>query len=288
MIHRAQAFLSTLSHVWIGALSLLLVAVVGVLDLLTGYELSFSIFYLLPVALGSWYLSQRFGIFVCGVSSVTWLIVDVSSGHEYSHPSIPLWNMGVRVGFFVIVALLLRRMQSALDVQESLAQLDGLTGLLNARAFKERCASLFALASRTGRPLALAYVDLDGFKNVNDTLGHSFGDQVLRTIGAALAKRLRSSDLGARLGGDEFAVLLPETDASGAQLFFASLHERLLEVCAVHDWPVGFSVGVAVFQDFGGSVDEAIHSADEVMYRIKHSGKNRVLLEVFGESPRLA
>lgn len=205
------------------------------------------------------------------------------SAHHYSNPAIPFWNTGVRFGFFVIVAMLLRQMRRSLAIQSSLARTDGLTGLMNARTFKQRCDAIFKLALRNRHSLALGYIDLDGFKSINDTLGHTTGDKVLKAVADTLQKRLRSTDLGARLGGDEFAILLPETDLAGAQAFFTTLHESLLSHAAHNHWPVGFSVGVAIFHAVDASVDEAIRTADALMYRVKNSGKNQILLEEYGK-----
>lgn len=283
MLKEADKTLSNLTPARIAAVSLLTVAVVGIMDHLTGYELSFSIFYLIPVALASWYMKGNFGLVVSAISAATWLGIDLNSGHSYGNPAIPFWNTAVRFGFFVIVAVLLKQMQHTLELQLSLAQIDGLTGLLNARTFKQRCDTFFQLSLRTKRSVALGYIDLDGFKGVNDNLGHTVGDQVLKAVAAILAKRLRTSDIAARLGGDEFAILLPETDIAGAEVFFASLHENLLQLAAHNQWPVGFSVGVAVFNSFESNIDEAIQYADSLMYRVKKSGKNKILIEEYGK-----
>jgi diguanylate cyclase (GGDEF)-like protein len=282
MLKETDAILSAQSPVLLAAISLLLVGLIGAIDYLTGFEISFSLFYLIPVGFGTWYLRSRFGLFICVVSAATWLCVDYSAGHVYSNIAISFWNTCVRLGFFIIVASLLDRLQSALEVQSSLAQIDGLTGLMNSRAFKQRCESMLELASRNGRPLALGYIDLDGFKGINDSLGHPVGDQVLAAVAAALAKRLRGSDLGARLGGDEFSVLLPDTELAGAEVFFSWLHESLIDLASLNHWPIGFSVGVAVFHKSAADFEEAIHCADALMYKVKNSGKNRIIFEEYG------
>lgn len=288
MLRKADEFLSAQSPFWLAAFSLLLVAMVGAIDHFTGYELSFSIFYLIPVGFASWYLGARFGLAICIISAVTWLGVDYTSGHQYSNPAIPFWNTGVRLGLFIIIVVLSERLRCALELQESLAQLDGLTGLMNARTFRERCGYLLGLASRNKRPLALGYIDLDGFKGINDKLGHSVGDQVLKAVATALGKRLRRSDVGARLGGDEFSILLPDTDLNGAQKFFTGLHTSLLELASLNHWPVGFSIGVAVFGAPQPSADEAIQYADALMYSVKKSGKNTILFEEYDAASRSA
>ena len=255
---------------------IVLVAMIGFLDFLTGNELSFSIFYLLPSVLAGWFVGKKFGHLISILSASTWLTVDFASESQYSNILIPYWNALVRLGFFLIVISLISWLKSALEYQAVLAELDGLTGLLNARAFRQKSEIPFGLSTRNHRAVSLAYIDLDGFKGINDTLGHSTGDQVLLAVADTIKRRLRASDLCARLGGDEFAILLPETDFSGAQTFFNSLHENLNKLAEHENWLVGFSIGVAVFQSPTCSLDQAIRLADELMYEIKHSGKNKV------------
>ncbi len=279
MLRKIDSFLLSKPSYVIALFSLSLIAIIGMIDHATGYELSFSIFYTIPVSIGVWYLGKRFGNFVSILSATTWMAVEYFSGNQYSHPTVLLWNTAVRLGYFVLTTSLLSHIRALHDVQEMLAQKDGLTELMNTRTFKQRCDSVFALASRHGRPLALGYLDLDGFKSVNDSFGHEVGDQILMAIATAMAKRLRTSDIGGRLGGDEFAILLPETDLVGARKFFTLLHEELVSLAATNHWPVGFSIGVAVCQRPTANSDDAIAFADGLMYKVKKSGKNNILFE---------
>jgi diguanylate cyclase (GGDEF)-like protein len=133
---------------------------------------------------------------------------------------------------------------------------------------------------RTGRPFTLAYLDLDRFKVVNDTLGHGAGDQLLRTIAGGVCGELRRIDLCARVGGDEFAVLMPETDEQSATL---ALDRVMRAVEVVSDVPgvtghLGVTIGAAVFEEPPAGVDEAIHAADGLMYEGKRQGRGRVLV----------
>ncbi len=285
MLRATKKFLSALSLLQLEVLSLSLVAAVGAVDLATGYELSFSIFYTIPVGIGSWYVGRRFGILVCVVSAISWFMADSVAGHQYSHPAILYWNGLVRLGFFAIIAFLLESLRRSIEFRDRLAQQDSLTGMMNARTFRQRCDSILALASRHGRPFAIGYLDLDGFKGINDSFGHSVGDQVLMEVATALTRRLRASDLGGRLGGDEFAVLLPETDIAGARAFFTGLRESLVNLAATKRWPIGFSIGVAVFHTPTASSDDAIQRADDLMYKVKKSGKNSILFGEYSDVP---
>jgi len=252
---------------------------IGVIDLLTGYELSFSILYVVPVLISSWYGGRRLGFGVCILSAATWLAVDYTAGHQYTHPAIPFWNASVRLAFFSIISDLLGRLRGALAIQVSLAEQDSLTGIMNARTFRQRGDSLVHLAARYGHAMALGYLDVDGFKGVNDSLGHSGGDRVLKAVATAIAQRLRRSDFVGRMGGDEFAILLSETDLAGARAFFTEMSDALQTLAAHNHWPIGFSIGVAVFRSPPPNLEDALRYADDLMYKIKSTGKNNILFE---------
>ncbi|UCD80043.1 MAG: diguanylate cyclase [Desulfobacterales bacterium] len=253
----------------------------GLLDHITGYELSFAVFYVVPIAVVSWYVGRVPGLVFCGLSTAIWLIVDLASANTYSHPTIPFWNAAVRLGFFIMISLLLSTLHTRLIMEQRAAQTDGLTNLLNGRAFREGARKLFDLCRRIGRPATLAYIDLDNFKAVNDSLGHTEGDSVLKLVGTILAKSVRNTDLVGRLGGDEFAVILPDTNLSQAQTVIAKIHEKLTEEVGAHNWRIGFSIGVAVLAKPPSSVDEAIKLADNLMYDVKKVGKNSIVYREF-------
>lgn len=281
MIEATHRFLSAQSRRQLVAIVFFLIAIVGVIDYLTGYEVSLSILYLVPVSISAWYATDFLATLVSIISAMTWLAVDYTSGHQYTHPAIAFWNAGVRFGFFVIIAFLLERLHAALGVQAALAQQDGLTGIMNARAFRQRCEPIIQLAARYCHPLTLGYLDLDGFKGINDSLGHHGGDIVLKAVATAIAERLRASDFVGRMGGDEFAILLPETDLTGAQTFFNNTREALRSLADRNGWSIGFSFGVAVFHPPPASLADAISCADRLMYEVKSTGKNGILFEEY-------
>ena len=269
-----------LQRATVAVMSLLLVSAVAAVDLITGHELSLSILYLLPIALVTWYSWFWAAMFMCALSTVLWYAVERLTGVDYSHHLIPVWNAGVRLGFFLITMLLLRRLRQTVHIQKALAATDGLTGLLNGAAFRERAQAVLNLAQRHSHPLVLAFIDIDNFKVANDTLGHAEGDRILKAVAVTLMRCVRASDLAARIGGDEFAVLLPETDGDGARDMFNRIRARLLKRAAKSGWPVGFSIGVAVFQEPPADVTAALDAADRLMYKVKHGGKNAVCYDV--------
>jgi diguanylate cyclase (GGDEF)-like protein len=261
--------------------SIILVVILAFIDHITGFELSFSIFYLVPISLASWYHSRVSGIFICIFSSIVWLFVDYSSGHHYSSAAIPIWNAIVRFGFFIWTAYLLSALKTRLQNEQKLARTDQLTGIMNASAFKESAKIYIDLAIRNNHSIALGYIDLDNFKTINDTRGHTEGDQVLKIVAAEMTDSVRTVDLIARLGGDEFAILLPETDYTGAQIVFNKIRERLTQAVKREGWSVGFSIGVAIFKQVPDSTDSAVKVADALMYRVKSAGKNQIVFQIY-------
>jgi diguanylate cyclase (GGDEF)-like protein/PAS domain S-box-containing protein len=158
---------------------------------------------------------------------------------------------------------------------QTLATTDGLTGLWNHRAFQEQLANEFQRAVRYQSPLSLLLLDVDRFKNYNDTFGHPAGDEVLRTVAATLQREGRYNDFSARYGGEEFVIILPETDRMGA----IEAAERLRKAIAAQPWErlaVTVSVGVATFRQDMASPATLIEEADRALYLSKECGRNCV------------
>jgi len=163
---------------------------------------------------------------------------------------------------------------------ESLSVTDELTQLYNARYLNQVLRRECKRASRSGRPLSLLFVDLDGFKGVNDRHGHQSGSSALVEAAAVIKRCARETDVVARYGGDEFAIVLPDTGSEGAAAVGARVRERL----AAHPFLEGSglnvrltaSVGVATLPDAAVSAEELVHAADMAMYQVKGSGKNGV------------
>ena len=166
-----------------------------------------------------------------------------------------------------------------LAIAEIRAATDGLTGLPNQRAAADALKRMFAQAITTGSPLALLFLDLDHFKQINDQRGHAVGDQVLANVGAVLRTVLRGRDFAARNGGEEFAVLLPDTEIAPA----LAIAERIRTAIAAISLPgtdvsVTTSIGVSGFPDHADALDKLERLADAALYLAKRLGRNRVEL----------
>ncbi len=161
---------------------------------------------------------------------------------------------------------------------EELAFYDPLTRMPNRRFFKERLMHELSRAKRNQHNVGLMFLDLDRFKYVNDTLGHSAGDKLLQEVAKRLRATVRASDTIARMGGDEFTIILPEV---ATRQSLADLAEKLLEVVrqpvtiGVQDVAVGVSIGIAVFPEDGINIEKLMKNVDLAMYESKNQGRNR-------------
>jgi two-component system, cell cycle response regulator len=167
----------------------------------------------------------------------------------------------------------LRKLEAASEEISRLARTDELTGLHNRRSFNELFALALSSARRHGQPLSLISIDLDHFKAVNDTYGHSVGDLVLKDFSALLQAMVREEDVAVRWGGEEFIILLSHT-ASGAA---TALAERIRHSPGrASSLMMTASFGVAQLQD-GENENDLIRRADQALYDAKHGGRNRVV-----------
>jgi diguanylate cyclase (GGDEF)-like protein/PAS domain S-box-containing protein len=171
-----------------------------------------------------------------------------------------------------------RRLERGL---RQLADHDSLTGLANRRVFSEELGRQLARERRYGGESSLLMIDLDGFKEVNDSLGHAAGDRVLQAVADTLAERVRDTDLAARLGGDEFGVLLPSTPRAGAEILaidvVQAVRELRVDAGKGREARVTASVGIACSAELSEDRDEdtVLAAADLAMYRAKRSGRDR-------------
>ncbi len=270
---------ASLSHRRVIGGSIVLVVVIGAGDYMTGPNLSFSVFYLIPVFF-SGAAGRLAGTAIAAGAATVWGIVDIARRTTpYEHLAIAEWNVFARLVVLWLVATLVSALVARLAIERSHSRTDPLTKLANARAFYETTEAALLGMRRNRRPMTVAYVDLDDFKAVNDSHGHFSGDALLAVVADAMSGTVRQTDHVARLGGDEFAVLLPETQLHDARTQLHRLHAGLTAAVAAGGWAVGFSIGAVTFEDVPASVDQMVNAADHVMYKVKRSAKNTVRCE---------
>lgn len=290
---------------WRGPLVILgaagLVALIGVFDFRTGPDLVFSISYMLPVLWAARSGPRGAGFLTAFLSSVSMLVADHYGDRVVVAWSVSAWNLFSRFALLAVAAVLVRSLRSQLALAHEHARTDALTGLISRGRFLELLEGEVRRTRRYGHPLSLAYVDVDDFKQVNDTHGHTGGDRLLRAIATALREETRSIDVAGRVGGDEFMLLMPETEANDARVLVERLQGALRDRGGVENAlrgraggaegalpacggdpvaPVTFSIGVLTFLRVPESTDQAVQQVDDLMYEVKRGGKDGFLHRV--------
>jgi diguanylate cyclase (GGDEF)-like protein len=273
--------LTNLPRPVVTTLALLVCAAVGVIDGLSGPEYSLVPFYLVPVALSAWFVGRRAGYLLACLGALIWLMAEVA-GRDHSRLDFAVyWNDFMELLLFLLTALVVSALKGAFEREKAIAHTDHLTGLPNRRHYYEIVTAEMRRNHRYDEPFTVAYLDIDHFKNVNDTMGHEEGDKLLRQAATAIAAAIRETDTVARLGGDEFALLFPETAGDSALSVAAKVRQRL-GADVESRWPVSFSMGLVTYLKSPATVDEVIGRADHLMYQVKDGSKDGLLREVVG------
>ncbi len=251
----------------------------------TNAEFDFASLAVLPVLVIAWIGGKRNGLFVAILASAMWLVGDIASERQYSTQWIPWVNALTHLMTYSLVALLATQVRLQFEREHERATRDVLTGLHNRRAFLEAGTSEVERTKRYAHPLAVIILDLDDFKQLNDTKGHDAGDMALRATAGALRGASRSSDRVARLGGDEFAVLLLEIGYE-ASIEVGRKISIAVNAALQNFPPVKGSIGIAWFGEADRSFPAMLKAADELMYEVKKSGKDNVRSRRFPEINR--
>jgi diguanylate cyclase (GGDEF)-like protein len=258
----------------------LLTTGIAYVDFATGVELRVFPLYFVPISLLAWGGVGRAATLAAAVlCTFTWYEANQLAGMKLDRFTTTV-NVLAQGSAFSLVGYLMAAFRDALQRERTLSRTDALTGLANSRAFREEAQRVLARSKRHGRPVSLAYIDVDDFKKVNDSLGHQMGDELLRAIARALTQTARGGDLAARLGGDEFAVLLEETDQDGARAFLLRAREHLTATLALGPRVVTTSVGAVTFVQAPSDIEALVQKADALMYAAKSAGKDRFHLEL--------
>ena len=277
-----MGYLSKLPKSLLISVGLVMVPLVGILSRTAGPQLSFAIFYVIPIALVTWFTERWLGFVFSILSALTWLIADLTSEATYFPLDIPYWNGVVRLGSLLILTFVLSTLKSTVTQEKEFSRIDFLTGVRNRRYFIELVNMEINRARRYVHPFTVVCIDLDNFKTVNDCFGHSTGDILLRLVSRTIQQNIRVTDTVARLGGDEFAILFPETGRNEAEVILQKIQKINLDLMRRHGWPVTLSIGVVTFTSPPSTVDETLRISDQLMYNAKNNGKNNIQYEVFG------
>ncbi len=264
-------------------------------QLVGSFGVSLGYLYVFLISMAGLWFGIAGGLIAAAMSAVIFLL-EVTFLTDW--PGRDLVLKGLPLRFFIyflegIMLGLLSHLERRLadekrqrDHLQDLAYRDELTGCLNYRWIVKKAESEILRAARYQKVMSLALLDIDHFKNVNDTYGHLGGNQVLKVVAETLAGHLRSMDVLGRYGGDEFLLVLPETDTEEAHAVLERMRSLFLQTLITLPGKGGdkgiqlaFSAGVATYPTHGHNGDEVISAADGALYRAKRSGRNKIMME---------
>lgn len=273
-------FVTTVLDVTIVSVTLAAFLFVGRPDLALMNPLAFPV-YFLALAATSMRLDHRACAMAGGLAVLQYGAIVVIAAQSGDLTDLQIGAQGVRIVLLGAMGVLGTLVNLRMQKPHVLSANDGLTGLLNRRAFEDRWNGEVARARRHGRPISIAAIDIDYFKQFNDTNGHAAGDTALRSVSRVIQNRVRGGDFVARLGGEEFVVALPETNAAAALAVAEGLRR------AVADNPImlpgsrtpaklTISIGVASWPEHGEEVTRLLDRADDYLYEAKLAGRDQV------------
>ncbi|MDC0663584.1 GGDEF domain-containing protein [Marinobacter sp. SS21] len=265
--------------IWKLALSIMVLIVF--FQIMLGRNFDMAPIYIFPIVLSCWYGTKKSGVALSILSVLVIVVLELYvSGLSVFSFAILAHGAPYLIAY-PLFAMLLVNFRNVHQFEALAADTDSLTGVHSSRSFYSELANELIRAKRYSHEFSLAYIDVDNFKNVNDSFGHAVGDQLLREVAKCLVSSLRSTDIVARLGGDEYACLLPETEQHAAKAAFSKAIKCLDNKMKMHGWLVSFSVGVATFENFPEEIDEVMDFADQLMYSVKNENKNNISYEVY-------
>jgi len=262
-------------------ISIVFTLLLSTLSLFLDSPITIFPFFVLPVLLVSWYGGNKAGILL---SFFTVSIILIFNYLSYTQPIDNYLLVFSAVSLLVtclLLAILVTNFQKVHKIEVVAANRDELTGAFNMRAFHVELANEIFRSIRYKHIFTLAYIDIDNFKYINDTFGHSVGDRLLINVAKTLKNNLRKTDVISRLGGDEFACLFPESSLDDAKSAFAKASKMLKKGMKDSNWPVTFSVGIVTFEALPEDIKQAMSIADELMYTVKNSKKNNVAYQIW-------
>lgn len=252
----------------------LVIAGVGIACVADAYfqrPFALALLALAPVGYAARRYGNSAGLFSSFATAMLGMALHVTAER---HPVLEeIWETTAGALFLGTTAFVIARLGKIEKRLIAIAATDPLTGIYNRRALAEATTMEIRRQVRSQRPLSMVHIDLDNFKKVNDSFGHSEGDKVLMAVANVLVSG-RSTDTPARLGGDEFVVLLPDTSPQSARVMVDRLRFRLKD--ALKPWDVTCSIGIATFMRPAESAEHLIHSADTQMYDVKRASKDGV------------
>ena len=260
----------------VGSLVLLLAAssAVAYLERSIGGDLDLRLLYFVVVLSAAILLPRYMAIAIAAAVSVISVGASGVSGTTFVVNEITHFIM------YGYAALLTSNWEQERRRLMRMSRVDDLTGLYNLRALKEQLPTWLAPAARTGRRMAVIMMDIDGFKEVNDRLGHGTGNELLKEVANLLRFAVRVGDEPFRFGGDEFVLLLSDADAAGANVVatrIQDIYRSMGQTLRGTNVDVSFSIGLAIFPDDGATPETLLTRADEALLQAKHDGSGKIV-----------
>jgi diguanylate cyclase (GGDEF)-like protein len=274
-------FLDLYSSGFVSRWSFILILILISISLISGGIIFFEPFFFIPLVLISWHGSKKEGILSSAFTSSGIALCYKVSDAIFLGYLFTLYSFISHFVAYSLVVFFVTNFRKVHHTETTAADTDYLTGLLNPRGFYTELANELVRSVRYNHIFSLAYMDIDDFKIINDTFGHSAGDKVLIAVAQCLKKRLRDTDKIARLGGDEYAWLLTETGMEGSKKSFIKIKEELESKMKSRGWNVKFSIGIVTFEKCPEDVKEAVKIADDLMYSVKKNKKNNIAYKIW-------
>lgn len=266
----------THKNVFIG-FGIFFLVLVGCIDYFVPPEIYLSIFYLLPIYSLTWFVGRKAGIVAALLSAIASSVTHLINEDINSFLlTIGFWNSCFNLTLFLILSTLIFEIHHFIEEEQKQARIDKVTGLANKRLFFELAHLEIKKSNRYRHPLTVIYMDIDDFKNINELLGRTIGDKLLKTVAETIKSKIRETDIIGRIGDDEFSILLPGSGYEPAQIVICRVQAELVKVMNRNDWGVTFSIGAVTFLSPPKSVEEMLQPADRLMYLVKNEGKNHL------------
>jgi diguanylate cyclase (GGDEF)-like protein len=286
MIQKLSEFLERRSRMGLATIACASSLLLGVLDYMTGVEIHFLLLYLVPIFIGSWFISKEAGIALAIFTSLVWFVAHFLAGRSYSSVWIAYWNFMMRAAAFTVFAITQAQLRAKLLELSHLASRDFLTGLPNGHAFYRLTAKEMDRAFGV-EPMTLVCIDITGFKWVNHRFGYPAGDHMMCAIAHTIKQNVPRSDLVGRLGGTSFAVLLPNVTSDVANLILRRVQNALDEERRKYAHPLTFFISAIACTKAPRTVAELMQEADAQMTRIKNGKKDSLQIAKVDHLPAL-
>ncbi len=262
-------------------LSFVLILILGVMQFLFRETVTIAPLYIFPILFSSWYGSKITGILSAFLSTLVFVVIETTYNRVLPTFNELLLLSAPYLTAYLLLAILIINFRDVHRIEVYAADTDNLTGLHSARSFYVELANELLRSKRYDHVFSLAYLDVDNFKSINDSLGHREGDKLLKEVANCLVSSLRGTDVIARLGGDEYACLLHETNQQKAKSAFLKTVDLLNKRMVKNKWDVSFSIGVMTFENIPEDIKEAIDLADKLMYSVKNDNKDNIAYQAY-------